>query len=533
MKKKFSIIWVLLILIFAAFVYFYKLNDIPNGFYVDEAAVAYNAYSILQTGRDIFAQPYPILFRLLGSYTPPLFIYFSVPIIYFFGMAPQVFRGISALSALVSIIFFFLLTKRLKIFKSLPVLYLATFFYAISPWLIFNARLGYETTLAYLLFNVGVYFLFSALTSPKDFLRGSIFLSLATYTAHTQRYLVPIFLSFYLLVFRKFIFRKENIKYLKLSFLVILLTQIPNILVLSTPAFWVKNERLMGQPLGQILMDIINQAFIYLSPRNLFYELNDIDMQHTVPGISVIYNWMVIPYLIGVYLFFKNIKKVGFKFIALLFSVSLVPAVFSGQFISIQRALPLLLPLSVVIGLGIDYIWQKLRSKYAIPIFILLSFYSLILLYRSYFVLFLKERAIAWNYGYSQLTDFIKQNPGSNFVIDNSRNPRNYILLLYYLKYPPAMYQNEVSSIYKIDYYRSLPSEDSYKFSNVEVRAIDWKTDPCRQQLLIGDEISISEGQAKEHELIKVYELKDYQGRIIFQGFKTNPEKKCAKNIMI
>ena len=95
MKKHSSLILLGLILISSGLIYFYKLNSIPNGFYVDEATVAYNAYSILLTGKDIFAQPYPLLFRLLGSYTPPLFIYISALAIKFFGNAPAVFRGIS------------------------------------------------------------------------------------------------------------------------------------------------------------------------------------------------------------------------------------------------------------------------------------------------------------------------------------------------------------------------------------------------------------------------------------------------------
>ena len=527
MTRKLSTLILLLILTFAGFIYFYRLNQIPNGFYVDEAAIAYNAYSILQTRKDIFAQSYPILFRLLGSYTPPLFIYLSVPFITFFGMEPFIFRSISAISALVSIIFFFLLIKKLNILHSTVSLYFATFFYAISPWLIFNARLGYEVTLAFLLFNIGIYFVYIAFKKPKYLIWGCFFLSLSTYVAHTQRYLVPIFFTFYLLVFRKFVFQKMNLRFLKLSFLVILLTQIPNFLVLNTPAFWVKNERLTEQNPGQVVSSIINQTFTYISPRNLFYELSDIDMQHTIPEISVMYDWMVIPFIIGIYLLFTSIKKTGYKFVLLLFITSLIPAVFSGQFISIQRALPFLLPLTIIIGLGIDLIWERIGYKITLPIFILLSFYSLVLLYRSYFVLFPRERANAWNYGYKELSNFIRQSPDTNFVIDNTRNPRNYILLLYFLDYPPSIYQKEVNPIYKVDYYRSLPPETSYKFSNIEVRGIDWEKDPCIKQVLAGDKLSISEDQAKEHELEKVYELKDQQERIIFQGYKTNPEKKC------
>jgi len=46
MKTKTAVIFVL-ILLFSAFLRFYKLADIPRGFYIDEASLGYNAYSFL------------------------------------------------------------------------------------------------------------------------------------------------------------------------------------------------------------------------------------------------------------------------------------------------------------------------------------------------------------------------------------------------------------------------------------------------------------------------------------------------------
>jgi len=72
------------------------------------------------------------------------------------------------------------------------------FFTLVSPWLVFNARLGYEVTLGYLIFNIGLYFLYLALESPKYFLLAIPVLSLSVYASFAQRYLFPIFFfSFY------------------------------------------------------------------------------------------------------------------------------------------------------------------------------------------------------------------------------------------------------------------------------------------------------------------------------------------------
>ena len=40
-----------------------KIGQIPAGFYADEAAIAYNDYSLLETGRDEYGKSWPALFR--------------------------------------------------------------------------------------------------------------------------------------------------------------------------------------------------------------------------------------------------------------------------------------------------------------------------------------------------------------------------------------------------------------------------------------------------------------------------------------
>jgi 4-amino-4-deoxy-L-arabinose transferase-like glycosyltransferase len=514
----------------AALIYTYKLSSIPNGFYVDEAVVAYNAYSILETGKDIFAQPYPILFRLLGSYTPPLFIYISALFIKYFGVGISVFRSISVISVLISVVFFYLIIRKLNIFKSEKTYLLTTLFYAISPWLVFNARLGYETTLAYALFNIGVYFFLLALGKPNNLIWGVVFMSLSTYTAHTQRFLVPVFCVFYLIFFLKDIIKRKNLKILAITILITLIIHIPHFTVIATPAFWVKNERLLNPGSSRIIQNIFIQVFSFLSTKNLFYKLSDIDAQHTIPGISVIYNWMVIPLLIGLFWLFYRAKERNIKFLLILSIASLIPAVMSGEFISIQRALPFLLPLMMVVGLGIDQIVGKLHVGLTIFSFVSLFLYSILMLYRSYFILFPIERAEGWNYGYNMVADYIRQHPNENFVVDNSRDPGNYILLLYYLRYPPQKYQMEVDARYKNNYYRLLPPEDSYKFSNVEVRVIDWRNDSFKDQIIIGDPLSVSESQEKDHYLQKVHEINNPLGNTIFNFYKTNPFEKCKLN---
>ena len=77
---------------------FTGLGDIPTGPYWDEAAIGYNAYSILETGRDEYGIPYPISFRSFNDYKPPLYIYLTVPAVALFGLNIWSVRLISVLS---------------------------------------------------------------------------------------------------------------------------------------------------------------------------------------------------------------------------------------------------------------------------------------------------------------------------------------------------------------------------------------------------------------------------------------------------
>ncbi|MEJ2347668.1 MAG: hypothetical protein P8Y17_00505 [Patescibacteria group bacterium] len=514
MKKKLLVLSVAIILFLSAFLYFYKLEIIPNGFYVDEASVAYNAFSILKTGKDEYGFPHPVFFRLMGSYTPSLFIYLSSLLIKFFGMAPLVFRSISASAALLSILFFYLLIQKMKLYKLKLSYFVITLFYSISPWLVFNARLGYETTLAFLVFNIGAYFLFLAYKKPKNLIPAVIFLSLSTYISHNQRFLAPLFLLGYFIVFRKKLLRKQNTKNILPAILAGIILHIPHFLLLNTKAFWIKSSQFNPKYFWTLLT--------YLSPKTLFYENPDIDLQHTLPKLSMMFNWMVIPYFIGMYLLIRKIKDYRYKFITIYFAAALLPSLFSSPFISSQKSLPLIIPLSIILGLGIDTMLKIIKPRLRIPLLIIVTAYSLLMLFTSYFFLFPRERASGWNYGYDQIADYIRERPEEKFLLDDTRNPRAYILLLYRLKYDPETYQKELDPFYRDNYYSAPPPATYYHFSNIEVRAIDWKEDPRRKLTIIGDPLSISEQQAEEHNLVKVAEIKDPLMNVIFEIYRAD-----------
>ncbi|GAI80456.1 unnamed protein product, partial [marine sediment metagenome] len=86
LKKRAKLILVFLIFFFSLFLRLFKLGDFPLSLNRDEAAIGYNAYSILKTGRDEWGEKLPLSFKSFGDYKMPLYIYFTVPFIKIFGL---------------------------------------------------------------------------------------------------------------------------------------------------------------------------------------------------------------------------------------------------------------------------------------------------------------------------------------------------------------------------------------------------------------------------------------------------------------
>ncbi|MBU1127337.1 hypothetical protein KKF11_03250, partial [Patescibacteria group bacterium] len=69
MKKKEKILLVLILLLAAA-LRLWGLNHYPVGLNADEAAIGYNAYSLIETGLDEHGNAWPIHFKSFGDYKP-------------------------------------------------------------------------------------------------------------------------------------------------------------------------------------------------------------------------------------------------------------------------------------------------------------------------------------------------------------------------------------------------------------------------------------------------------------------------------
>lgn len=567
----------IVIVCLGAFLRLHKLDTVPNGFYADEAAIGYNAFSILETGKDEYGKVSPIYFRSFGDYKIPLYIYLTTIPVYFFGLTVFATRFLSAISGIGSIIMIYFVLRKIPL--RLPyVPLIGSFLFAIVPWSIYFSRGAYEANLAFLLLLVAVYCFFESEMKPKYFLVGTLILSLSTYAYHSERLIAYLFLpaivvmqmrstiggflrartksesrslTSIVLDFARTTFTHDKIRVYLIACLLFVLTQLPHLYVATKPAFALRatglfysdavNDQakklatLFPQPLAVTLAfarEFLAQFTAYFSPHNLFFNA-DSERERSIPEISVFYFWMVVPYIIGFFYLLKHIGQKYFGYTAIMMvTFAVIPALTKDPFSSI-RSMPLLLPFLILICLGIDVLLAsrlRLTILSATPLILLLSG---LLFWRSYFVLFPNERATTWGYGYQQLANEIAKRHNEHFIIDQGRIKPAYIELAFFLKIPPEELQKSVDQTIKDHYYTNVAFDQHYIFGNVETRPIMWEPDIYRERILVGDALSISNDQAQEHALDKLFEIRDPLDTVIFQAYYTNPKEKCRRNTYV
>ena len=108
--KKFLL---LTIVILAALLRLVALDRYPAGLNADEAALGYNAYSLLLTGRDEHGHVWPVNLESFGDFKPGFYAYLLIPFIKFLGLTELAVRLPSALIGVLAVVFIYLLAKEI------------------------------------------------------------------------------------------------------------------------------------------------------------------------------------------------------------------------------------------------------------------------------------------------------------------------------------------------------------------------------------------------------------------------------------
>lgn len=427
----------IIICIFFLFTRLYKINEIPRSVYWDEASIGYNAYSLVETGKDEWGDFFPVNFRAFGEFKLPVYIYAVSIFVKVFGLNEFSVRFPSVLFSFGVVILIYFIAKKITKNKTLGIL--ASFFVCVSPWFFIFSRTGYEATAGLMFYLLGIYQLFLIKKKNYFLLTSMLSFILSMYSYNSFRVIVPLTLIILIAGFYRDLQKSiKTIKYyLILSLIIIILSLIP---VYRLYKYDSGISRF--QSVGILTISSISKN--YLSHFGLNFLIHgDNNQRSQQSGFGQIYliDFVLLP-LGLIYICRKSQYK--FLFIAL-FLLTPLPAALTKESPHALRSISIVPFLGILSAAGIFQIKEYLKVKY-LEIGIVVLIFTFFL---NYFLAFLQTYPIQsskdWQYGYKQIYQGFKNEfTGINKTLISDEYAQPYIFALFYLKYNPSNFQKTV-----------------------------------------------------------------------------------------
>lgn len=463
--------WILILaLLIGSFLRLYQLGLIPNALTWDEAALGYNAFSILKTGKDEYGTMLPIIFKSFGDFKPGLYVYLALPFVAILGLTEFAVRLPGALFGILAILGVFLLTKEIfwEERKARLIASFAALGLAIMPLHIHFSRGAWETNVFVTLLLFSVYFLIKFIHTGR-FLNWSLIFGLLTFvTYQAAKILTPLIIGLTIVVFWKSFYTHLKTHLRKpLNFgLVSLAVAIVLYLFIGSTTGEMGNrlKRLSifgyrpeiteqtkkiddnnnlslslfhGQ--SQLTVRLIAGRYLkHLSPKVLFYEGTTVVERGHFPALGALqpfdFIWLGLGFIFLIKI--KNTKVIAF-ILGLLF-LSPLPGSLTISDYSTVRSLFMTIPLAILLGLGYSYAFTKIKYIFypvlGLTILIFVYFIDLLFIHANY------TYAREFQYGYREAIKFANRFPESKVVMTDVYG-QPYIFYLFYTRFDPASYQ--------------------------------------------------------------------------------------------
>ncbi len=519
--------WLLIAIILLAFVLrFWKLNSYP-ALNADEAAIGYNAYSLIQTGMDEHGNSWPVHFQSFNDYKPGLYFYMVLPFVKLMGLNEWAVRIPGAFIGVLTVLVVYLLV--LELFKNKRFALISSLFLAISPWHIHFARGGWEVNVSTFFVTLGVWLWIRSVNSQlniKDLTLSVVSFVAALYTYHAARVIVPLLGLILSLINFKLIKNKIKPIIFLLIFASILLiplvrdfakgegvSRATGVSIFADPGSVNRANEQRGEHsnytsiLPKILHNkFVNYGLLYVNnwTKHFYGEFlflsGDEIQRNKVPETGLLYIFDFGLLIAGLYSVLKSGSN-QWKIILWWLAISPTAAALTFQSPHALRAHNMVIPLIIISAYGLTSIldWidtlkvKKYNSLFYAFIFVVISL-SFARYEHMYWVHMAKEYPASSQYGVKELVGYVKEN-GDKYdnIVITDRYDQPYILFLFYDKYPPEKFQNNHTLTPRDNFgFSTVRKFDKYVFTSIT----GW--DSLRQQyphaLIAGTDEEIYEG---------------------------------------
>jgi len=528
----------------------YGNSNSPIDINWDEAALGYNAYSLMMTGKDEYGTKLPLNLRSFDDYKPALYAYLTIPFIKMFGLSPETLRLTSAFWGTLSLIPLLLIIQSFLGNWKKSILWWAMM--AMGPMRFHYSRVALESNLSMSFFSWGGYGILEYLKNKKiKFgVLGVLGFVASIYSYHSARLAAPALLMMIALDPLKWFFDKKlsinkEWKMLTVGCLILIGLMIPlfvnngasTVTRFSQENIWTKfypftprglyegklSEVLLSNPIYYLGGIIAGHTFAYLSPFNLInnqYHWIRRSVMY-IPGFNVLGMIEGLLVVVGMAVIIKKSKEIKYRRIIYWFVAGIAPAVVTWNWFHTLRMSNSLPIIELAVVIGIEALLSRLNKK-----FYLIGKLGLILLMMVTSIYVFNNEV-----GYSVYETHGEFQPGGyregvpivdsivddydKVIVDTSHaNP--YIFFLFYSKYNPVEFQNKnnVSEV--------VGTDDSmgYNFGKYEFRKIDWGKDQKLKKTILWMKPDIERQQVEAVEGAKMIKsirgpIKDYVSAVI------------------
>ncbi len=514
MNKKITLILLIGVVVLASILRLWQLGKVPLSPDWDEASLGYNAYSIMQTGKDEYGKFLPVVLRSFDDYKPALYSYLIIPFIKLVGLNIYAVRLPAVIFGILAVLATFFLVKEL--FANVKTALLASFFMAISPWHLQFSRIAFESSVG-MAFNIfSVLSFMKGLKKPFYLLLSAVLMALNLYIYQSEKVFTPIMVIILIFVFRKQLFSIPK-KYLVSALIIGAIISLPIINFTFTDksalarakgvSIFADSTSLLKENVQKIIEDKKNNDLIglvldnrrivfaktvisgYLSHFDLNWLFITGDLaRHHAPDMGLLYLWDIPFLFIGIFiLFFGKFDRKVKLLVFLWFLAAPIPASITSGVPHAVRTLNFLPTFQIFIAIGVLFAAQKISNikiKYLISAFVFLFFIFNFLYYlNQYFIQQNYFNASEWQYGYENSITTVKKIENNYKKIVVSNQPpmdQSYIFFLFYLQYSSSLYQKEAQ-------YSSGGFRENHAFGKFEFRPINWnKENKNGETLYIG-----------------------------------------------
>lgn len=474
-NKGLSVAIFVLIILFSSALRLWQFGQIPEGFQVDEVAFGYNAYSLMQTGRDEFGELLPITLRSFDDYKAAFYSYTAIPFIALFGLNEASVRLPSFVFGIGFIILAFVITFQLSKNKALS--FIVMTLCGIAPTLIFLHRAQSDPVVSVFFVALGLSFYLHWAEKKKNILLilGTFSWIISMISYQSPRVFIPLFAIVLFLFLKDKIDKKMSLQAVAMFLILVsfvgYLTFSGGARYKQTSLFTTPDTRLLLeesiresgiQKVDPTLTRIVHNKVVYfgmglagnylnhLQLKFLFFQ-TDSPVREVVERTGYLYLFELPFFFFGIIQIFRRRLRWGYFAVGWLLVTPLALSPFIYESPNIHRFLLAFLSLELIVGIGVYEFFFGLKNKkilFNLAIILVPLIFMGSLFYFMYQLFVHQPVHQPWtrNHPYKEMVLEVKKIESEyDKIVMTSSESNTYIFYLFFNQYDPKKYQESGS----------------------------------------------------------------------------------------